>query len=332
MRFVWILAILIAAAAMGAFFYWNRLPLVETVRPERGTAAEVVYATGVVEPVRWAKVTSLVGERIVEICNCEGRAVALGDVLARLNDSEARATLAELQARADFLGKESDRYGALLDRGAVTRQQYERTASELSRVQALIAAQRARLGNYELVSPLDGIVLRQDGEVGEIAGPGEILFWVGQPQPLEVVAEVNEEDIPRVAAGQTALVRADAYPDRTVKAEVGQITPKGDPITKTYRVRLPLPPDGPLFIGMSVEVNIVLRTAENALLVPREAVLDDTVFVVGADGRLSRRELQIGIRGTRKLEVISGLGEDEAIVSPLTEDLGTVSRVRRAGG
>ena len=58
---------------------------------KRGTAVEIVYATGAVEPVRWAKVTSLIRDRIVEICYCEGKTVAKGDVLARLDDREPRA-------------------------------------------------------------------------------------------------------------------------------------------------------------------------------------------------------------------------------------------------
>ena len=57
-------------------------------RGARGTAVEIVYATGAVEPVRWAKVASLIRDRIVDICDCEGKTVAKGDVLARLDDRE----------------------------------------------------------------------------------------------------------------------------------------------------------------------------------------------------------------------------------------------------
>ena len=69
-----------------------------------------------------------------------------------------------------------------------------------------------KLDDYTITAPMDGVVLRRDGEVGEIAEPGQILFRVGVPKPLQVVAEVNEEDIPRVAVGQTVLLRTDAFP------------------------------------------------------------------------------------------------------------------------
>ena len=54
----------------------------------RGTAVEIVYATGGVEPVRWAKVASVIRDRIVEICDCEGKTVAKDDVLARLDEAK----------------------------------------------------------------------------------------------------------------------------------------------------------------------------------------------------------------------------------------------------
>ncbi len=85
---------------------------------------------------------------------------------------------------------------------------------------------------------MDGVVLRRDGEVGEIAEAGQILFRVGVPKPLQVVAEVNEEDIPRVALGQTVLLRTDAFPDRRLEGKVREITPMGDVVAKTYRIKV----------------------------------------------------------------------------------------------
>jgi hypothetical protein len=125
------------------------------------------------------------------------------------------------------------------------------------------------------------------------------------------VPEVNEEDIPNVSVGQSALLHSDAFRGRALRAEVDSITPKGDPVAKTYRVRLALPEDTPLMIGMSADVNIVVRVAENTLLIPSLAIENGAVFVVES-GVARRRSVETGIRGVRAVEILSGLAEDLA--------------------
>ncbi|WP_202330242.1 efflux RND transporter periplasmic adaptor subunit [Mesorhizobium sp. L-8-3] len=323
----WIVGIALVAAATGSVaWYVSRPATVSVMSPARGDAAEIVYASGSVEPETWAKVTPVVRERIVEQCNCEGSRVAQGDVLARLDDSEARAVLGELKAREALARKEFERLSVLAEKNAASLQALERAQSELGQAEALVAGREARLETYILRAPLSGIVLRQDGEVGEVAELGTGLFWVGEPKPLLVVAEVNEEDIPRVKVGQRALLKADAFPGRILEAEVDSITPMGDPVTKTYRVRFRLPNDTPLRIGMSTDVNIVIRVAKNALLVPSVAVEGNHVFVVEGD-RASRREIRAGIRGTSGIEVLSGVDESSRIVSPYPAELDNGARV-----
>lgn len=111
---------------LGAALWWYRLPVVETDRVTRGLALEVVYATGVVEPVHWAEVTPLVRGRVAEICRYEGERVLKGDLLARLDERDAEAAVAELEAQEDFLEGGAKRQGQLLDRGVTTPQTYER--------------------------------------------------------------------------------------------------------------------------------------------------------------------------------------------------------------
>jgi RND family efflux transporter MFP subunit len=310
--------------------YWFafRPPIVNVTTPLRGAAAEVVYATGVVEPRVWAKVTPLVRERIVELCNCEGKPVERGAVLARLDDREAQATLAELQARLRLATEELERLTALAGRNIASEQALSQASSEAARLEAMVAGQTARLESYVLTAPMRGVVLRQDGEVGEIAEPGSVLSWVGQPKPLLVVAEVNEEDIPRVEVGQRALLRADAFPDRSLEAVVDSITPKGDPVTKTYRVRLALPETTPLLIGTTVEVNVVVGVTEDALLLPTSAVEGNTVYIIDGAGTAHRRELEIGIRGTREIEILSGIGKGDRVIAPFPNDLRDGTRVK----
>jgi RND family efflux transporter MFP subunit len=326
------LALAAALVALLAWWWAGRGIDVTTVAPTRGTAVEIVYATGAVEPVRWAKVASLIRDRIVDLCYCEGKTVAKGDVLVRLDDREPQAQLQELRAREDFAKRELARVSSLLDRGVATTQAFERMSTDLRQIQALISVQLEKLDEYTIASPMDGVVLRRDGEIGEIAEPGQILFRVGVPKPLQVVAEVNEEDIPRVAVGQTALLRTDAFAGRALDGKVNEITPMGDAVARTYRIRIALPDDTPLHVGMSVEANVVTREKANALLVPADALVGSHVFVIAGD-RAHRRQVEIGIRGTRSVEVVSGLSEGERVASPAPAALADGVRVRaRANG
>ena len=317
--------IVLGLAAVG--WWWWRAPVITVVQVTRGPAAEIVYATGAVEPETWSRSTPLVRGRIVERCRCEGKIVRKGDVLARLDDKEALATLNDLRALEDFQHREFDRQTQLLARGATTSQAYQRAESDLARVRAQIAAQVQRQDYYKLVAPMDGLVLKEDGEVGDMVDPGTILYRIGLEKPLWVVAEVNEEDIPRVQVGQKALLRTDAFASRILTGFVKQITPAGDPVAKTFRVRIGLPDDTPLHVGMSVEANIVSREKQNVLLVPANAVINNSLFVVEG-GRTRRRKAEIGIRGTGFVEIVDGVTENETVASPATANIKDKTRVR----
>ncbi len=143
------------------------------------------------------------------------------------------------RAREEFAKRELERVTELIGRGAATMQAHERISMDLRQVQALISVQMEKLAYYTITAPMDGVVLRRDGEVGEIAEAGQVLFRVGVPKPLQIVAEVNEEDIPRVAVGQNRIAahRCVPGPARS-RARVSEITPMGDPVAKTYRIRI----------------------------------------------------------------------------------------------
>lgn len=320
---------LIAALIVLAVLYWlfGRGTPVTTATVSRGTAAEIVYATGTVEPENWARVSPLVKGRLAWRCHCEGERVKAGDVLARIDDKEAQAALSELRAQEAFAKQEFDRQTQLVARNATTTQAYQKAQSDLSRLQAQISAQTERLDYYRLTAPMDGVVLKEDGEVGDIVDSASLLFRVGEPKPLRVTAQVNEEDIPRVREGMKALLRTDAFAESGLGGTVREITPAGDPVAKTFRIRIALPDDTPLRVGMSIEANIVSREKADVLLVPANALVDGAVFVVDG-GKARRRAVQTGIKGSRAVEVVSGLGAGEVVVAPATTAIRDGLRVR----
>lgn len=313
----WLLVLLFIALCGVAYWFVFAAPLnVQVSAPMRGPAVEAVYATGNVEPVRWAKVGPKSTARIVEILVREGERVTRNQLLARLNDDEARARADQLAAQERLLRDEVKRLTPLLDKGYVGRQAYDRAVSEHRQAQANLDAARHVVKELSLRAPMDGVVLRQDGEPGETAIGAQVLFWVGEASPLRITAEVDEEDIPRVQPGQRVVIKADAFPAEALEGAVGEITPKGDPLNKSYRVRVTLPSGTKLQIGMTTEVNIITRATPDALLVPLSAVANGALWVV-RDGKTERRAVKTGAADDQRIEIIEGLtGAEQIIVTP----------------
>jgi RND family efflux transporter MFP subunit len=267
-----VLAVLAIAAVGGAYLKYPdffRPPTVTTATAILAPVSEAIYGTGTVEPERWAKVVPIQRRRLVELCRCEGQAVKAGQVLGRQDDAEERSALNELQINNEQLQRDLDRAEKDRDKGDAQKTEYERRSTLFEESKSRISAQKVRLDALVLRAPLDGMVLRRDGEVGEIVGPTDVLFWVGPPAPMQVVAEINEEEITGIAVGQKAFLRSEAFPTQALKATVSQITPKGDPTRKTFRVYLLLPRDTPLRIGMTVEASSIVKSPRRSWCLPR---------------------------------------------------------------
>jgi multidrug efflux pump subunit AcrA (membrane-fusion protein) len=292
--------LLVLGLAAGA--WWRLLgPLaVEVAPPARGPAVEAVYGPGTVEPVVMLPIGPKVTGRLERLVADEGDAVRAGQVLAELDNRELAASVVEWQARV--------RYGEA---------QFRR-ASELFRnrtgPEAALERARQQLAEMTLTAPADGVVVRRDGEIGQLIAPGETIFWLSCCEALRVTAEIDEEDIAAVRPGQRVLIRADAFPERVFEGRVDEITPKGDPVARSFRVRIGLPSGTPLMIGMTADCNIIFEDRQDALLVPATAIADGGVWVV-EDGALARRRVALGVTGERLVEVTSGIDETDLVVA-----------------
>lgn len=300
---------------------------IETVHPKRGKSIEAVYATGIVEPVLSAQISPNLSAPIESILAVEGQQVKKGDVLAQLDDTDAQASLAEWDAKRVFSAAEKKRYATLYEKGFVSKQTMDKINSELAQIDANIKSALQLIEDHKIISPMDGAVIRRDGEVGELADKGKVLYSVGQGKPYRVTADVDEEDIPKVALSQRALIKADAFPGKILEGTVNEITPKGDPIAKTYRVRLLLPEDSPLMVGMTVEVNIITNIEENALLVPKTAVKEGQVQLL-RDGKIAYQKVEAGAGGGNSIEIKSGVAENDSVVFNYTATLKEGKRFR----
>jgi RND family efflux transporter MFP subunit len=312
------LLLLLCIAAVYAYAVL-RPPAVAVVAPHRGPAVQAVYATGTVEPSVMVPISPRSAARLVELKVDEGSVVEKGQLLAHLESDDMRRAIEVAEAEERYAKAQLDRQAQLVERGIAARSAYDRARADWEKAIALRERAEAEARYLDLVAPAAGKIIRRDGEIGQVIAPDKPLLWMSCCAPLRVSAEVDEEDIAQVRSGQQVLIRADAFPGRIFHGTVQSITPKGDPVARTYRVRVSLPADTPLMIGMTAETNIVLRKTENALLVPAAAVRQDTVWVV-EDGRVSPRQVTLGAKGADEIEILSGLTEADRIVAdPIAE-------------
>lgn len=321
-----VLALVVIVAAAIATVRFLQPPVVAVTTPEYGTAVRAVYATGIVEPTVSIPIAPRAGGRIVQLLAEEGDRVSEGEVLARLEDADLRRTVEELQARERYARQTYNRVRELVDRGVAAAVELDRALSDLQAAEAATARAREQLDYMTLRAPAEGFILRRDGEVGEYVGINQPVFFMSADAPLRIEAEVDEEDIPLVEVGQPVLVNADAFPERVFDGQVAEITPKGDPVSRSYRVRVKLPENTPLKVGMTADTNIIVEREENALLLPATALADGSVWLVRG-GELHRQPVEVGIRGDEQVQILDGLETGDQVAVLPTEEFEAGQRV-----
>lgn len=331
LRIAIVLALL--ATTAGAAWHWFGPVTVAAAKPLRGPAIEAVYGAGIVEPEVLVPIGPKVSGRLIELRADEGDRVVQGQVLARLEAGDLAATVAEWTSRVRLGEAELRRVEALHRRKLAADADRDRARNELATAAAALRRARKLLGELELHAPADGHILRRDGEIGTLLRPGDNLFWLSCCGGLRITAEIDEEDIPRVAPGQTVLIGADAFPGQVFEGRVQEITPKGDPVARSFRVRIALPGDTPLRTGMTADCNIVVARRDEVLLIPATAVVDGAVWLV-RDGRLVRQPVALGAGGTdsSQVEVREGLAAHDRVVTAPNDRLRSGRRARAHGG
>lgn len=298
----------------------------------RGDAVRVVYASGTVEPEVMLPISPKVTGRLGKLMVHEDQQVTKGQVLAQLDSGEFDATVREWEARVAFAETQYKRAEELFQRGVASGVSRDNARNEMETARASLNRVKQQQGEMALRAPADGVVIRRDGEVGQLIQTGQAVYWLSCCAPLRVTADVDEEDVPRVKSGQRVLIRADAFPDDVLEGRIDSVTPKGDPIARTFRARIAMPADTKLRIGMTVVTNIVVDERKNALLIPTDAVKDGSVWLV-KNGALSRQPVKIGISGPERVEILSGLDDADVIVIHPSDRLsvGRSVKVRDSG-
>ena len=205
--------------------------------------------------------------------------------------------------------------------GKPTEEEIASADSELAHAQAQYDAAKAILESLEIKAPFDGVIFEVSAQIGQTYQAETMLFTIGDPNALEVIANVTEEDYPLLVVGQSVEVYFDARPEVTVTGKVERIIPKrieGDrPLYNIYISLNEVPPG--LADVMTSDTAITIAKHEGVLCLPRAIVRasggDTTTVKVWNGSEEATKEITIGLRGDTYVEVISGLSEGEQVVT-----------------
>ncbi len=273
---------------------------------------------------------------------------ALGHAVdgARAKLRAAEAQVSASRANREKAASDFRRYENLFKGGAATEQQvqYVTTQRDVANAQAGSAVQevqaakgdmarlqaqreqaeaavkeaRVMLSYTVIEAPFSGRVVKKMLNAGDMAAPGQPVFFLDAPSQAEIHAIVSESLIPHLKIGQEIEVKIDAM-DRTMKGEIREIVPQSDVTTRTMLVKIGLPACSDLANGLFARI-FVPYGAYEALVIPARAVREVgqlyLVDAVGPDGHPARRFITLGRTRDSLVEVLSGLKEGEEIIAP----------------
>jgi membrane fusion protein, copper/silver efflux system len=173
--------------------------------------------------------------------------------------------------------------------------------------------------SIDWTSPRDGIVLERNAIEGMRVQPGGVLFRIADHSVVWALIDVAERDLGTIAVGQSATVRARAFPGREFEGKIAVIYPEINKETRTARIRIDLQnPDLALLHDMYVDAEIDTGSGEPVVSIPDSAVMDtgsrQAVFIDKGQGRFEPREVKLGHRGSGYVEVRQGLADGEPVV------------------
>lgn len=292
------------------------------------------------------------------------QAKARVDQLRRVGAIVATESLRQTQTNLERTQTELDRTSKLASSGAVTVTELEnarraveiaqaqRTAAEAQQVaaaplgadsrvaltaqlqaQAQLSAAKVRLEQTKLVALQSGTVLTRSVEPGDVVQPARTLLVVAADASVQLVVQPDERNLAWIKLGQKARASADAYPQQVFEAVVSYIAPSIDPQRGSVEVRLEVAaPPAFLKPDMTVSVDLTVAAKPRVLTLPSEVVrgiATEAPYVLAVEnGKVVRREVQLGIRGEGSIEIAGGIDESTEVIVPDGKNLTVGARVR----
>ncbi len=329
----------VAAAAPSALEF---LPT-EVVTAEPVELRQTLQLSGSLRAVDLANVKAKVAGDVREVLVREGEAVKAGQLVVKMDGAEyearvaqARGNLNNAKAQLEIAGKARDNNLALLDKGFISKNAFDNSASQFAGAKASVdAAQGAldivqkSLNDTTVRAPISGIVSARHVQPGEKVASDSKLLEIVNLQKLELEAAVPASEIAQVAIGQSVELRVEGLP-QGFEGKVARINPSTAAGSRSVPVYIQVAnPQNQLRVGLFAEGRLVLARKSGVLALPQSAVRKDGggayVFTI-AGGKIERKAVTIGASGIAgdefRTEISSGLDFGTQVIRT---DMGNLS-------
>lgn len=276
------------------------------------------HYVGTVEAIREVPLSMQSAGRVTEVRAKEGNRVQRGQVLLRIDSTQAVNALHSAEAAYRQAQDGYERAQQVYDKGAVTEQKMVEIESQLTQTRSLYELAKQRVRECTLLSPCDGVLSGMHVEVGQTLAPGMRIAYVLDLSGYSICFAVPENEIGTVAVGQRGEMECSAL-DRRFTVEVSEKNMKANPLAHTYEVKARvLGQTGGLMPGMIANVALEHNaTADASIIIPARCVLlqpNGATVWLAKEGRAQRREITVGGYKAEGVEVTEGLTVGDTLI------------------
>ena len=248
----------------------------------------------------------------------EGDVVRKGAVLARLQDDEQRSELAKVVAELEKAEREYDRQKRLYGENLISEQEYNDATYNLEQLRLRRADAERELSYTTVRAPISGTVTERLIRLGDQIAVGQHLFDLVDFDSIVARVYVPEKHLRDLARGIEARIQAPSLGDGVYPGRVDRVSPVVDPKTGTVKVTVAVGAQRGMRPGLYVDVNLVTATHDDALLIPKRALVYDDeqmyVFRIDDDNRAERVRVRPRLTDKHHVEPDGGLAEGDRIV------------------
>jgi membrane fusion protein (multidrug efflux system) len=285
--------------------------------------ANNIQSSGTVLANEEVEIRSEVSGKITNIFLKEGTSVKKGDLLIKINDEELQAQLSRAKYRLKLLEDQEYRKNVLLEKEAISQEDYDVSLNELNVIKAEVELINAQISKTEIRSPFDGVIGLKYVSEGSFVTPSTIIASLQSINPLKIEFSIPEKYASSVAVGNPVKFKVTGDQNEYT-AKIYAIEPKIDQVTRTVKIRaLYNNLSNRIFPGSFAQVSLELMKIEDAMLIPSYALIPELkgqkVFLY-KNGMVSPQNVETGIRTDQRVQITSGLQlQDTVIISGILQ-------------